>query len=267
MSVNPNESNEGTPEGQAPPPEQKDYSNIALYQKAKGQWDKANESYFNAVKELGSVHEQLKAEQQQRVQLEAMVAAAMGRGPTDNQSPFAGLETLGVSPDAVDSVIERKVQAQLQAQMETLFSPIVNQIQAEEQLASEIEDFDQHKSAARAFMKQNSEVGDAFKALVQTNPVQAWKYAIRETVIANQSQPTRKLPPGLPGSRAGTAPRQQVEFDAAAQRERENEGLKLIQSHGDTRAYRHERFKGNTVEMAIRDQYARLGLPYPGDNQ
>jgi hypothetical protein len=265
MSVNPNENEVA----QQPPPEPKpaDYSSNALFQKAKGDWNKASDSYFNAVKELGSVHEQLKAEQQQRAQLEAMVAAAMGKGPTDNQSPFAGLETLGIDASAVDKSIEARVAAKLEQQMQTLFSPIVNQIAAEEQLASEIEDFDQHKAAARSFMKQNVEVGDAFKAMVTTHPVQAWKYAIRETIMATKSQNPRQLPPGLPANRAGNAPRSTPEFNLQEQRAREQEAIKDIQTMGDTRAYRHERFKGTTVEMAVREQYARMGLPYPGDNQ
>ena len=246
---------------------QPDFSQNALWKKAGGSWDKASDSYFNAVTELGKTHEALNSERTERGRLESMVRAAAGLGPGNQASPFAELEALGISSDAIQKAIESTAQSIVDKQIGTLFNPIVSQIEAEEKLASEIEDFDQHKASARTFMKKNEEVGEVFKALVQTNPVAAWKYAIRETLIAKQSQNPRNLPPRLPDGRTpgGRGGPENVLSDDHKQREAA--AAEYIQKFGDSGPYLNERFKGTSIERAVKQAMRQVGYDPDGDNQ
>lgn len=250
MSDNPLE-----PQKPAETPEQPDFSSNALHKKAAGDWNKANDSYFNAVQELGRKHEQLNAVAERAAQLEAMLQAAVG-GRQSKPNPFSELESLGISPETIEKHISDKANATVDEKLAALLGPIVNQFEAEEKLASEIENFDQHKAAARAFMKKNPEVGETFKAVLQSNPVHAWKYAIKEMLIEKQSQMPRNLPPRLPDGRfaPSTGPalpdnQEQLEADAA----------EYARKFGDTGPYRNQRFKGTSVERAVRDAMRQMG--------
>lgn len=239
--------------GDAPP--EPDFSQNALHKKAGGNWDKANNSYFNAVTELGKTHEQLNAERAERTRLESMLQAAFG-GKQANPNPFAELETLGIAPDGIEKHLTAKTQALVDQKLSEMLGPIVNQMEAEEKLASEIENFDQHKAEARAFMKKNAEVGDVFKAIVATNPVAAWKYAIKETLIEKQAKGVdRNLPPRLPDGRFApkefTLPDNQPQLEADA--------AEYLRKFGDAAPYRAERFKGTSVQRAVRDAMRQLG--------
>jgi hypothetical protein len=257
MSVNPNEQ-EAAP---SPEPKPEDFSSLALFQKAKGDWNKANESYFNAVNELGKTHDQLNAERAARAQLEAMLMAAAGGKPDPaNQNPFAELEALGVSPQALDNALNAKADKLVEKKLSEMLGPIVNQVEAEEKLASEIENFDQHKAAARAFMKKNTEVGDVFKAVMQTNPVAAWKYAIKETLIAKQAEMPRNLPSRLPNGRTpdGRFAPANPALDANHQKT-EQEAIAYMHQYGDSGPYRTARFKGTSIEESVRNAIRQAG--------
>jgi len=259
MSDNPNE-----PVVNQPPAP--DFSNNALHKKAGGDWNKASDSYFNAVSELGKTHEQLKVERTERERLQSMLSVAVGGGsPGNPANPFAELESLGISSEQLERALEAKANAIVDGKLGTMFSPIMAQIEAEETLASEIEDFDQHKSQARAFMKKTPEVEEVFKALVSTNPVAAWKYAIRENLIAKQATLPRNLPGGLPGGRA-TGDRGGRETVLGADHQvREKEAAEYLRNSGDSGPYRSERFKGTSVEQAVRNAMRQIG--YDPDNQ
>jgi len=268
MSDNPNPGSEAA--AGPKPADQPDYSNNALHKKAGGDWNKASESYFNAVTELGKVHETLNAERTAKAQLEAMVmAAAGGKAPGNQASPFAELESLGISSEAIEQALEAKANAIVDSKIGTLFNPIVAQIEAEEKLASEIENFDQHKSEARKFMKKDDEhskeVGEVFKALVQTNPVAAWKYAIRETLIDKQAKVTRSLPAGLPSGRTPAGRGAPETVLSADHQQREAEAATYLQKFGDSGPYLNERFKGTSVERAVQNAMRQIG--YDPDNQ
>jgi len=237
---------------------QPDPSN-ALFKKAGGDWNKASDSYFNAVSELGKTHDQLNMERAERGRLEAMVQAAMG-GKAVNQNPFSELDSLGISSEAIQRELERTAQAIVDEKLGTLFSPIVTQMEAEEQLASEIDDFDQHKSAARSFMKQNPEVGEVFKNVLKANPVAAWKYAIRETLIAKQAQPERKSPPSQPSGRTPSQRGQEVNQTLGADHQaNEAAAVQYLHQFGDSAPYRHERFKGTSIERAVKAAMRQVG--------
>ncbi len=253
------ESNEVNP----PKPQntqQPEPTNIPFYQKTGGDWSKANESYFNAVKEIDRTHESFKQVQERAAQLEAMLAAGLGMGNPVNQNPFQEFDSLGINSKAIEDAISQRVNRGIEEKLNTMLGPVVSQVAAEEQLANEIPDFDQHKSAARKFMKENPDVKGVFDEVLKTNPVAAWKYAIKETVIATKAQPQRNVPTHLGQGRAGE--RQEPMLDPEEQAQAEAKGLKYFHEYGDATHYTAARYKGTSIERAVRDAMRDAGLDY-----
>lgn len=251
--------NQVNPEGTEQTQQQQNQPKNALHDKAQGDWDKANASYFNAVNELGKTHEAVKQYQERVTQLEAIVQAALG-GQQANPDPFQEFDSLGINSRAIEEAISQRINGGVEKKLSELLGPVLSQVQADEQLADEIPDFDQHKSAARTFMKQNPEVSAVFKALVKEHPLEAWKYAIRETVIAKQAEgKPRDLPTnsGGGGGRTTTERTTQNEADSA---EAEATGLKYFHEYGDATHYRAARFKGTSVEAAVKEALRQAGL-------
>ncbi len=240
-----------------PSPEQNqpDYTKNALHQKATGDWDKANNSYFNAVSELGKTHEALQTATQRAAQLEAMLSASLGGQPA-NQDPFAELSALGIDSRAFEDAVSRRVNAGIEAKLGEMLGPVVSRVQAEEQLADEIPNFDQHKADARAFMKSDPDVTAVFQELIKTNPVAAWKFAIRSATIAKQARPDVKAPVG-PNTGRGQAERS---AEPAPNADAEAKALEYLNTTGDARAYRSERFKGTSVEGQVRAIMEQMGI-------
>ena len=261
MLVNPDGS--VTPEPQAEP--SPDLSGVALYKKAGGDWNKANESYFNAVNKLTETHQAMERTNQEVQRLTEVVQALAGGKGSVNQDPLAELEALGLPVDNINRAIDGRVSSQLDTKLAEMFNPIMSQMQAEEQLSSEIENFDQHKAAARAFMHENQEVAGVFNAIRSAKPVEAWKYAISTMLLAKAAAtPGGVRPTGLPG---GAAPQTRgAAVPAVDQAKREAEALDYADKYGDMKPYRRERFSGTSVEQAVQKALVQAGLaPREGD--
>lgn len=223
----------------------------ALFKKAGGDWEKADTSYFNAVKELGAKNEALQQIAQRNQQLEAMVSQVLGRGGQPvNDDPLAELqETLGLPIEP----LRKSIRNELKAGLEELLGPVLTQYQAESTLAEEVENFDQLKGETRKFMKENPEVSETFNAVVGTKPAAAWKYAIKEMLMAKGGRPagpTNVAHAGLPGGWGGSTGRIEPTGSVPDQTKLK-EALEYAHTFGDNAPYRHERFKGTSVERAI----------------
>lgn len=229
-----------------------------LQQKYGDDWQKADAGYWNAVKELGNTQQALQTAQAETQRLMSMIQAATGGAPA-NPGPFAELAALGLNAQALEQAID----ARTQEGIAKLFGPVMTQMEAEEQLANEIPDFDSHKTEARAYMKENPDVAETFKAVRQSNPAAAWRYAIRESLIskAQKAQP-RPLPRRAPDGRFVEG-QGVTEFDAQASEAREKEALEYMGHSGDSRAYTHERLKGTSVDGVVRASMQQLGFLPP----
>ena len=268
MSVNLNDPVVVPGAGAGGPPAEQPDDQPALFKKAGGDWGKANDSYFSAVKELQRVQgiasnaEQL-AEQNRQLQgaLANLVGAGQPGGPVDL---FAQIQTeTGLPAEPFRNAVSSVSRATVMEELGKMFSPILSQMQADETLSAEIDNFDQLKGDARKFMRDNQEVADTFNAVRAANPIAAWKYAIREMAIAKgQKAPTPSPHASLPG---GMTPQGRAPVNPAgpAQGTRESEALEYGKSYGDMAPYTHERLKGTSVERAIRDVMRQLGLPMP----
>jgi hypothetical protein len=237
----------------------------ALHTKSGGDWNKANESYFNAVNELGrrnQLNDQLVGRTQQ---LEAALRAVTGGGgESASIDPLDALQSeLGLPIEPFRKAIGSEVASVIQA----LFGPMVEQMQADETLAGEIDNFDALKGDARKYMKDNPEVADTFNAVKQSKPAAAWKYAIREMLIARNAGGTgvpRTTHAGLPG---GATPQGRSPVNPAGppQAQREGEALEYGKAYGDMAPYRHERFKGTSIERAVHAALRQSGREVPGE--
>ena len=240
----------------------------ALFKKAGGDWNKANDSYFEAVKELGRVNEGAQALSQRNQQLEAAVGQMLGMGgqPASTDPLMAIQNELGLPIEP----IRAGIRGELKVALEELFGPIMSQHAAEETLASEIDNFDHLKGEARKYMKANPEVAETFKAVSEKNPVQAWKYAIRESLVAQGGRPAGApsiTHAGLPGGHGGSGGRVEP-TGAVPDATKLAEALDYAKTYGDDAPYRHERFKGTSVQRAIDlalQQAGFVNLP-PGEN-
>lgn len=260
MSVNPLEPAIAPGTGAAASTAQSPANQSALYKKAAGNWDTANESYFNAVKAIGEKDTALQQIAQRNEQLEAMVAQVIGHGgPPVNDDPFAAIQSeLGLPMEPMRLGIRSEVKTAL----EELLGPVLSQYQAESTLAEEIENFDQLKGATRKYMKENPEVAETFNAVVSAKPAQAWKYAIREMLISQGGHPAG--PPniahaGLPGGHGGSVGRTEASGNVPDETKLK-EALEYANTFGDNSPYRHERLKGTSVERAVRTALQQTGF-------
>ena len=148
-----------------------------------------------------------------------------------------------------------------------LFGPLTKQIEADEALESEIDNFPQLRQEARAYMRDNPDVAATFNAVRQHDPKQAWTFAIQKTLIAkHKGKPTGAANPlSLPGA-ASPAGRGEPS-GAPQQAAREAEALDYGKKYGDMRAYRHERFGGTSVQRAVQRALQQAGMLPEGDNQ
>lgn len=267
MSVNPLETvvpPQAPASGQpaaAPTPERP-----ALYTKAGGDWTKANDSYFNAVKELQTKNQQLEQIAQRNQQLEAFASQVLSGQPAGNADPLDALNReLGLPVQPFRDGIRSEVEAVLTQ----LLAPTLKQVAADEALADEIPNFPQLKGEARVFMKANPEIEAVFNAVRQADPAAAWKYAIRESLIARGGGVGPQTPrhAGLPGG-ASVAGRIAPTPEGPAQQTRESEALAWGRSPGgEMGPYLHERFKGTSVERAVAAALRQIGYEVPGEGQ
>lgn len=237
---------------------------VALEKKYGGDWSKANEGYFSLVKMTQEVQAREQAVAKRAEQLEGALSQLLGGGHPNAMSsdPLSPLQTeLGLPVEPFRAGIKAEVESVLKA----IFDPIMQQTQAEETLSTEIPDFSQQKAAARQFMAGNQEVADMFNALKTQDPVKAWKYAIRETILAKGGtapQPPRSA--GLPGSGTpqGRGPAQPVGTTPV---EAEKAAWEYYNQFGDNRPALAERFKGTSVERHVQDALKQMGyLPPDG---
>lgn len=256
MSVNPAEPAVVAPGTVAPPqpaPTADPGAQSALYQKAQGDWSKANDSYFHAVKELGSTKDVLQATTQRMQQLEAFVAQNLGVGgqPDYSNDPLAPIQNeLGLPIEPMRQGIRGEVQAALHE----MLSPILNRVQAEETLAGELENFDQLKNQARAHMRTNPQLLETFNAVQATNPAAAWRFAIQSTLLANGGKlpgPPSVANAGLPGGQTGGVGRSEPAPAGVSDNVKLGEALQYARTYGDTGPYLDERFKGTSIERAV----------------
>lgn len=235
----------------------------ALYQKAQGDWNKANDSYFHAVKELGSTKDVLQATTQRMQQLESFVAQHLGVGgqPASND-PLAAIQNeLGLPIEPMRQGIRGEVQAALQE----LLTPILARTQAEETLAGEIENFDQLKSQARQYMHQNPQLAETFKAVQATDPAAAWRFAIQSTLLASGGKlpgPPSAAHAGLPGGAIGGAGRGEPAPGGVPDAVKLKEALEYARVYGDEGPYLEERFKGTSIERAVDNALRQTGFAY-----
>jgi hypothetical protein len=259
MSVNPLES--VNPNPQAPPSTVPTPEPPALFKKAGGDWGKANDSYFEAANTLSRVQGELQQRDERIRQLESAVVSFGGGGqPNVSNDPLMALQTeLGLPIEPFRAGIRGEVEAAVTA----LFGPIVAQAQAEETLSTEIENFDQLKGDTRKFMSVNPEVAELFNTVRQHDPVRAWKYAIRETILAGGgSAPAPPRSAGLPGS-ATPAGRGQVNPAGPSQEDRETAGWEYHRQYGDAAPALHERFRGTSIQEAVNAALQRVGRAPP----
>lgn len=270
MSVNPAETTVVAPPQPAAPSSTESQSDQpALFKKAGGDWNKANKSYFDLVNEFQRVQgvaqtaEQLS---QRNSQLETALGSLLGGG--DGGQP-ASTDPLAPIQDELGLPIEpfrRGMRAEALAVMEELFGPVIAEHTAAEALSGEIENFPQLQAEARRYMHENSEAAEVFNAVRKTNPSAAWKYAIRESLIAKGGRLPEApnvqhagLPSGMnAGGRVAASP-----DGAVSQQVRESEALKYAYEFGDNAPYRHERFKGTSIERAVRAAMQNAGLTPP----
>lgn len=268
MSVNPNEPviTPGEPKPEATPAAPTVADNQpALFKKAGGDWTKANESYFNAVNELQRVYAVAEQLAERTRQLEAGLTAR-GSQPA-NDDPLAIIQTeLGLPVEPFAKAIDSRVKTNVEQILTDLFGPFMKQMEADEKLGAEIPDFEQLKGDARKFMRENPEVAETFNAVKAANPGAAWKYAIRETLVAKGAitQPA-PVHAGLPG---GGTPQGRAPVNPAGpdQATREKEAAEYLHNYGDSGPYRHERFKGTSVERAMQAARRQLGYEPGGEN-
>lgn len=259
----------GTPApGQPAAPAQKPN---ALFEKAGGDWDKAGQSYFNAVSKIGELHSAVEQRDGAIAQLQRQVAALAGVGlpGAAEPDPLQRLNTeFGIPIEPFAQAIDQRASSKVEEVLTKLLGPIVRDMEANEQLASQVENFDVLKSGARKYMNapENKEVLDTFNALRQVNPAAAWKYAIQSSKVAEiAAAPTNPSPHlGLPG---GFTPQGRAPVNPAgpSQPTRENEALDYGKKYGDMTPYTHERLKGTSVERHIQGILQSLGMT-PGQN-
>ena len=149
--------------------------------------------------------------------------------------------------------------------VEELFGPVIKEHQAEAALSEEIDNFDQLRAEARRHMKDAPDVAEVFNAVKVSNPAAAWKYAIQQTLLAKGGRPPQ--PPnvqhaGLPGGQGGGG-RVTMPGGAVPQEIREKEALDYAHAYGDNAPYRHERFKGTSIERAIASTMQHFGISVP----
>lgn len=234
----------------------------ALFKKAGGDWAKADQSYFNIVnenKQTRLTNEQLAARNQQLESVVATLTNGNGGQPA-NADPFEVMQNeLGLPADP----LRRAVNFEVERVLTSILSPLTAQVAADEALSGEIDNFEQLKGEARKFMKEHPDTAATFEAVrAAGKPVEAWKYAIRETAIASQgaSRPGA-VHAGLTGG--GASPGRGPEHVGPDQAAREAAALEYSQKFGDSSHYRHERFQGTSIAAAIRDGLQKLGYMPP----
>jgi hypothetical protein len=241
-----------------------DASNVAVFKKYGGDWTKANEGYFNVTNKLSEVERNNSSLAERNKQLESYVASQLGVGGGNadfSNDPLAPIQReLGLPIEPFRNGIRAEVEAVVGA----LFNPIMATVRAEETLASEIDNFEQLKGEARRVMASTPEVAENFNAMRASDPVRAWKYAIREAALAKASGPGPAPPrsAGLPGS-AVPQGRGQVNPDGPSQQERESAAWDYHRQFGDAGPALHERFKGTSVEQQVAKILERLGMVAP----
>lgn len=227
-----------------------------------GDMKKINDGYWNLNQELTRKNEALSQALPRLQQLEAVVGALLTGGqssqPTDPASALA--EELGLaSPESLKSGLRSEVESVLTE----LFGPFIQQMSADEELSTEIPNFEQLRGETRSFMKDNAEVAETFNAVRGKNPKAAWKYAIREMLIAkNQVQPS---PQGasLPGSAAPAG--RGAPQPAVNQAQVEAEAAEYGRQYGDMRPYSHERYKGTSIQRAVQRALQQAGHTIPNE--
>lgn len=262
MSVNPMES--VAPSQAAPESTPAAAPEVPLAKKYGGDWNKANEGYFNAVKTLNEVQSMAKQLLDRNQQLEqAVQQLAGGRSqPAPSDDPLAEIQSeLGLPVEP----FRKGINGAVQAAVAELFAPIIAQTQAEEALSMEIENFPQLKADARKFMSTNEGVATLFNALRKTDPAQAWKYAIRESVLAKAQGPQRppasaSLPGGSPGG--GRVPDAQPVTSEKVQ----SEAWDYYRQYGDARPASAERYKGTSIDRHVQNTLRHMGIIPPDDS-
>lgn len=233
----------------------------ALFEKAGGDWNKAGESYFHAVSKIGELHGAVQARESRIQQLEAMLSPIVNGGAAPANDPWAKVTELGVPAEPFREAVTGEIEPAVEKALQKLLGPIVREMEASEQLSGQVENFDVLRGEARKFMAANPEVLDTFNAVRKENPAAAWRYAIREAMVAKGAQAPAPSPhTGLPG---GVTPQGRAPVNPAGPTEqaREKDALEYGRAYGDMRPYSHERLKGTSVERAIRAMYQQLGVP------
>jgi hypothetical protein len=266
MSVNPLESVAAPPDAPgstpaAPPAPAQSAAEIALQKKYGNDWGKANDGYFNVVKALNETQTAAQALQARNQQLESVVqqlAGGKGSTPAD-VDPLAQLQSeLGLPVEP----FRNGIRSEVQSAVAELFAPIIKQTQAEEVLSAEVENFPQLKAEARKFMADNEGVANLFNVMRQVDPVQAWKYAIRESVLSKASGQSRPpasaaLPGGSPGG--GRLP----DPTPVSEEEKQKQAWDYYRQYGDSRPATAERYKGTSVDRHVQDTLRQMGMLPP----
>lgn len=232
-----------------------------LEKKYGGDKTKINEGYWNLNQELSRKNEALNQLVERTRQLEAIVGAVLGGQNGQPADPSLELaQELGLSSP---EPLKKGVRSEVESVLTELFGPFVKQMEADEKLASEIDNFEALRSEARVFMKANPEVAETFNAVRGVNAERAWKYAIREMLASKGSVPSPGANAiGLPG---GATPQGRGQAPLPVeQASREAEALKYGREYGDMSHYRHERFKGTSIQRAIERANDQAGIENRG---
>jgi hypothetical protein len=238
----------------------------ALHEKVGGDWGKAETTYFSAVNELKRTHEVAEKAIGRVQQLEAAVAAMSGGGQPANQDPLAMLqEELGLPAEPLGRAIDSRLDSRLESRLTELFAPLISEMQAGETLAAEIPNFNELKASARAFMNDQPDVAEVFNAVKAANkPAEAWKFAIRSMLTAQNGQaaPTPRPDLGLPNGRTMQG-RSEPNPAGPDQRTKEAQALEYGRNYGNMDHYAHERFQGTSVSGAVEELLRSVGLAGP----
>lgn len=243
-------------------------TNLAFYQKTGGDWTKAETTYFNAVNELKRVHDSAAAIAAENERLKAAVSTITGApgGQPANDDPLAVLQDqLGLPIEPFQRAITAAAEKIVDGRLGNMFNPLLQEMQADEALAALVPNYVQVKADAKAFLAANPEVDAVFKAVRAADPKAAWQYAIQQSLIASGSKPNPPASAGLPGSMTpqGRGPANQ---GGPTQATREAEALEYGRTMGGSMDhYRTERFKGTSVERAVRAAAQQMGIVIPGE--
>lgn len=223
--------------------QQKDTSatRIALRDDTDGDWEKANDRYFNAVKQNREIQNALNSQQQELQELKAALLEQRVN-PTDRTARRSALaqltEEYALPADVLQSAIEEVATNVLNRTLEPLSEAMTARESAVKSLGKE---FVEHEADMLAWLAENKDVSDTYSALqAARKPAQAYKYAwdlyrAHATERAPEDQGVKRNAAGLSGGGGGSVVRNAAQgedraakFDKALQRYRMDKDLRAL---------------------------------------